>query len=224
METMKSGKMIITSIPISLEQILMKLIAIKITVEKVNSNIMTVDKKILMVSKWKKLTLTKINKLINILRINKIFKINNKINNFFSLSNWMIKNQVTGVIQMFNSKKMKFLLMPEPDLQTNIPILHNSKFNPKTNFKMKKIRLILKILKEIKMNLLSNKTKKHKIFKFKMTLKVLMRLPVIQLNSFSNLVNLFSFQNNFLEFKQFIMSQKLSLLEPNQQEQIIYLL
>ena len=48
MEIIKYGKMIITSTHILLKPIPMKLIATKITVEKVKLNIMIVDNKILM--------------------------------------------------------------------------------------------------------------------------------------------------------------------------------
>lgn len=179
MQIMKYGKMIITSIHISLKPIPMKLIATKITVEKVKLNIMTVDNKTLMESKWRKWTPMPINKLINnLIKTNKFMKINKKINNFFNLSNWMIKNQVIGAIKMINMNKLTFLLMLEPDLPTGIRISHNWKYNLKINFLIKKIKLIFKILKEIKINPLSNKIKKHKILnskKLKITHKELMR-------------------------------------------------
>jgi len=73
---------------------------------------------------------------------------------------------------------------------------------------MKKIKLIFKILKETKINLSLNKVKNNKRHaNSKIVTKILMRLPVIQLNLSSNQVNLFSFLNNFSELRQFIMNQ-----------------
>lgn len=127
-QIMKCGKMITTWIHILQRPTLMKLIVIKITAGKVKSNIMTVDRKILMELKWRKWTLITVRKIIKSkhipLKINKIYlQIIKKINSCFSPFKWKTKNPVIGAIKMIKTNNQLFLPMLEPELPIGIQTL-----------------------------------------------------------------------------------------------------